>query len=234
LRAIPRSDLLRLVNNDKGIKLIEPHEILDAELGVFVGIMAPRRAIALKEGIARSICDTLTRRKVGHLLRCDRLAALRPLVERVYDANGIDFDRAVEDLLNAPMVELGARRFTRQPSGQPDLELQGRRGTIVISGTASLDNQKPIAWDKCREVLGSVGYSGIASNFVVIGKPHFHKNAIDNAIKLASKDPHLLLVPVDVIVELCLKKVEGKLSEDELVNKLEDTRGILNREDLES
>jgi hypothetical protein len=234
LRIIQRSDLLRLINNEKGIRFTEPHEILDADPGLFVGIMAPRKVIDLKEGIARSICDTLKRRKAGHLLRCDKLAAIRPLVERVYDAHGTDFDRALEDFLNAPMVELRVRRFARQPSGQPDLELRGMRGTIVISVTASQDDQKPVAWDKCREVLGSVGYSGTASNFVVIGKPHFHKIAIDNAKELASKGTNILLVPVDVIVELCLGKIEGKLAEQQVVGKLEDINGILNREGLES
>jgi len=232
LRVIQRSDLLRLINNEKGIKFTEPHEILDADPGLFIDIMAPQKVIALKEGIARSICDTLKRRKVGHLIRCDKLAAIRPLVERVYDAHGTDFDRALEEFLNAPMVELQVRRFTRQPSGQPDLELRGMRGTIVISATASQNDQKPVAWDKCREVLGSVGYCGTASNFVVIGKPHFHKSAIDNARELTSKGTNLLLVPVDVVVELCLKKVEGRLSGQGLISELEDTHGILNREDL--
>lgn len=234
LRVLPRSDLLRLAINDKGIKLTDPHEILDAEPGRFVGILAPQKATALKERIARSIGETLRRRKVGHLLRCDKLAAIRPLVERVYDAHGTDFDRALEDLLNAPLVELGVRRFTRQRSGQPDLELIAARGTVVMSATAAQDDQKPVSWDKSREVLGSVGYSGNASNFVVIGKPDFHSIAIDNTIEILSKGEHLLLVPVDVVVELCIQKIEGKISREDLISKLEDTRGYLKREDVEA
>lgn len=233
LRALPRSDILRLLFNDKGIQLTNPHDIIDTDPSIFADILAPQKVIALKQKIAQSIGETLKRRKIGHLLRCDRLAAARPLVERAYDAQGTDFDRALENLLNAPKVELGVHRFSRQPSGQPDLEFQGIRGTIVISATASEDDQKPISWDKSRQVLGSVGYLGKASNFIVIGRPDFHKTAVENVQELAGKGENLLLIPADVIVELCLQMIEGKISREGLISKLEDTHGILQRKDIE-
>jgi helicase len=233
LRILHRSDLLRLMFNNKGVKLTQPHQILDAEPKLFVGILAPQKVIALKDGIARSIGESLRRRRIGHLLRCDRLAAIRPLVERVYDAHGKEFERALEDLFNAPMVELGVRRFARQGHAEPDLELLASRGTVVISAAASEDDQKPVPWDKAREVLGSVGYSGKASNFVVIGKPDFHELAIQYALEVAGKNTTLLLVPVDVAVELCLQRVEGRLTREGLVSKLEDAHGIVKREDVE-
>jgi len=234
LRALPRSDILRLIINDKGVKLADPHKIIDADPSQFVGILPPQKVTILKEKIAQSIGETLRRRKVGHLLRCDRLAVIRPLVERVYDTYGTEFERALEQLLNSPMIELNVRRFTRQRSGQPDLEFQALRGTVVISAKASDDNMKPVSWDKSREVLGSVGYTGTASNLIVVGKPDFHNIAIDNAKELARKGNHLLLLPVDVIVELCLQKIEGKISREALISTIEDKHGILTREDLES
>jgi replicative superfamily II helicase len=233
LRALPRSDILRLVINDKGVKLTDPHKIIDADPSQFVDILPPQKVAKLKEKIAQSIGETLRRKKVGHLLRCDRLAAIRPLVERVYDAHGTEFDRALEELLNSPMIELKVRRFTRQRSGQPDLEFQASRGTVVISATASDDSTKPVSWDKSREVLGSVGYTGTASNFVVVGKPDFHSVAVDNAKELAGKGNHILLLPVDVIVELCLRTIEGKISRGALVSTIEDRYGVMNREDIE-
>lgn len=233
LRALPRSDILRLIINDRGIKLADPHKIIDADPSQFVDILPPQKVVILKGKIAQSIGETLRRRKVGHLLRCDRLAVIRPLVERVYDTHGTEFDRALEQLLNSPMIELNVRRFARQRSGQPDLEFQALKGTVVISATASDDNMKPISWDKCREVLGSVGYTGTASNFVVVGKPDFHNVAIYNAKELAGKGDHILLLPVDVIVELCLQKIEGKISREALISTIEDRYGILNRGDLE-
>ena len=233
LRALPRSDILRLIINDRGIKLADPHKIIDADPSQFVDILPPQKVMILKGKIAQSIGETLRRRKVGHLLRCDRLAVIRPLVERVYDTHGTEFDRALEQLLNSPMIELNVRRFTRQRSGQPDLEFQALKGTVVISATASDDNVKPVSWDKCREVLGSVGYTGIATNFVVVGKPDFHNVAIYNAKELAGKGNHILLLPVDVIVELCLQKIEGKISREALISTIEDRYGILNRGDLE-
>jgi len=233
LRVLPRSDILRLVVNDKGVKLTDPHKIIDADPSQFVDILPPQKVAKLKERIAQSIGETLRRKKVGHLLRCDRLAAIRPLVEKVYDAHGTEFDRALEELLNSPMIELKVRRFTRQRSGQPDLEFQALKGTVVISATASDDNTKPVSWDKSREVLGSVGYTGTASNFVVVGKPDFHSVAVDNANELAGKGNHMLLLPVDVIVELCLRRVEGRISREALVSTIEDRYGVMNREDLE-
>jgi helicase len=234
LRALPRSDILRLLINDKGIILTDPHKIIDADPSQFVDILSPQKVMILKGKIAQSIGETLRRRKVGHLLRCDRLAAIRPLVERAYDTHGTEFERALEQLLNAPMVELNVRRFTSQPSGQPDLELQALRGTLVISAKASDDNMKPVSWDKSKEVLGSVGYTGTASNFIVVGKPDFHNVAIDNAKELAGKGGHILLLPVDVIVELCLQKIEGKISREALISTIEDKYGVLNRTDVET
>ena len=232
LRAIPRSDILRLHNNEKGIRITKPDDILDSDPSLFVGILAPQKVIALKERISQSIGDSLRRRRVGHILRCDRLAVTKSLVERVYDSQGIDFERALEDLMNAPALGLGVRRFTRQRRGEPDLELRGTRGTIVISSTASEDNQKPIKWDKCREVLGSVGYAGNASSFLVVGKPSFHSTAVENALELAAKAEDILLVTVDVMVELCLQVIEGKMPQATLISKLEDTRGVLYMEDV--
>ena len=232
LRVLQRPDLLRLIINDKGIKLTDPHEILDADPSVFTDILPPQKATALKEGIGQNINETLLRRKVGHLLRCDRLSVIRPLVKAVYESKGTEFERALENLLNTPLVALGVRRFARQPSGQPDLEISATRGTIVISATASQDDKKPASWDKSREVLGSVGYTGTASNFVVIGKPDFHTVAIDNAAEKSDKGEKILLLPADVIVELCLQVVEGKISRDEMISKLEDTHGYLKREEL--
>jgi hypothetical protein len=72
------------------------------------------------------------------------------------------------------------------------------------------------------------------SNAVVIGKPDFHKIAIDNAKELAGKGAgNLLLIPIDVIVELCLRKVEGKLTRENIISWLENQHGYSNREDFD-
>ncbi len=233
LRVLQRSDLMRLLKNTKGVALTDPTKILDAEPSQFVGILSHEKVAALKESILRRVGETLNRRKVGHLLRCDKLAAIRPIIQRVYESGAKAFEMALEELLNAPLVELGARRFARQNTGQPDLELSGAKGAIVISATASDSDRKPISWDKAREVLGSVGYQGTASNFVVIGRPEFHKVAIANSLEISLKGERILLLPIDVLVELCLQKVEGKLSRDQLVSRLEDSRGYIAREDLD-
>ena len=70
----------------------------------------------------------------------------------------------------------------------------------MLSATASETDKKPISWSKSREVLGSVGYQGTASNFVVIGRPEFHKIAIENASEIVQKGERILLLPLDVLV----------------------------------
>ena len=65
---------------------------------------------------------------------------------------------------------------------------------------------------------------------------YFCKNswgALENAQELTGKGENLLLVPADVIVELCLQIIEGRISREGLISKLEDTRGILQRKDIE-
>jgi hypothetical protein len=51
LRVLNRSDLMRLLLNDKGVELVEPHKILDTEPGQFVGILSHEKVAALKERI---------------------------------------------------------------------------------------------------------------------------------------------------------------------------------------
>lgn len=233
LRVLQRSDLMRLLKNSRGIALTDPEKILDADPYQFSGILPHDKVAALKESILRRVGETLNRRKIGHLLRCDKLAAIRPIIQRVYESSAKAFEMALEELLNAPLIELGVRRFTRQNTGQPDIELNGAKGTVVMSVTASDSDRKPISWDKAREVLGSVGYQGAASIFVVIGKSEFHEVAIANSSEISRKGERILLLTLDVLVEYCLRKVEGKLSLEQLVSLLEDGRGYVDRESLD-
>ena len=203
-----------------------PHEILDAPPEEFVGILSPQRLDRLKEAIESQIGESLGRRRVGHLNRADKVVGLRPLVQRIYDCTGEAFERALEDLLNASPFNMGARRFTRQRAGQPDLEIAGAQGTIIVQATASLDGHKPINWDKVREVPTSVGFSGIPSNFVCIGRPEFHEVAVGNANEIADRgSASLLLMPLPELAELCLQEAEGQVSHGTVLSVLENQRG---------
>ena len=159
LRVLHRSELNLLVNNSVGKILTDPHGILDTPTHEFAGILSPQRAQLLQGAILERIGESLTNSRFGHAIRSDKFNGLRSLVENCYDLKGIDFEKALEELLNSDFLKLQAVRFANQRTGQPDLELYGSRGTIVVQATASDDNKKPVNWDKARDVATSVGYS---------------------------------------------------------------------------
>ena len=130
------------------------------------------------------------------------------------------------------LTDLGVHRFIQQRTGQPDLEVSGSQGTIVIQATASEDNRKPVNWAKAREVVSSVGYSGKASNFVTVARPGFHDVAIGNANEIAERgDQNLLLIPLPELIEVFLSEVEGNLPGGGLLKVLECARGYFVEEE---
>ena len=226
LRTIRRSEVMQLRNNAQGKRLTSLHEILDASPEEFVGVLSPQRLGRLKSAIESRIGESLRRLRVGHLNRADKVVGLRPLMQRVYDCTGEEFERALEDLLTAEPFNLKARRFTQQRTGQPDLEITGAKGTIVLQATASVDGYKPINWNKARDVTSSVGYSGVSSNFVCVGRPEFHDVAVGNANEIADRgSPNLLLMPLPALAELCLREAEGEVSPGTVLGVLEIERG---------
>ena len=226
LRVLHRSELGLLANNSTGRVLNTFHKILDATSDDFVGILSPQRAKALQNAILGRIGESISSRRYGHAIRADKFAGLRPLIERCYDLQGTDFEKALEELLKSQWVDINARRFGNQRTGQPDLEVTGSSGTVVIQATASQDGKKPISWSKAREVLSSVGYSGHAANYVTMGRPDFHDVAIGGANELADRgDQKLLLMSLAELVEVFLCEVEGKIPNGSLLRVLEDSRG---------
>ena len=232
LRVLHRAELNLLVNNSTGRVLDTPHKILDTDVNEFVGILSPQRAEQLQAAILEQIGESISNRRFGHASRADRFGGLRPLVERCYDEQGTDFEAALEQLLKSQLVDLGVHRFTQQRTGQPDLEVSGSQGTIVIQATASEDNRKPVNWAKAREVVSSVGYSGKASNFVTVARPGFHDVAIGNANEIAERgDQNLLLIPLPELIEVFLSEVEGNLPGGGLLKVLECARGYFVQEE---
>ena len=226
LKILRRMELNLLLNNSTGKVLDTPHKVLDAQLEDFVGILSTQRARALQLAILDRIGESLSASKSEYIARAERFDGLRPLVEMCYDQDGVDFERAMEQLLNSEFLNLRTHRFGRQRKGQADLEVTGENGTIVIQVTASEDNKKPTNWDKAREVMSSIGYSGQASNFVTIARPGFHEVAVGNATEVADRgDQRLLLLPLPELMEICLSEIEGTIPSGTLLRVLEDARG---------
>ncbi len=226
LRVLHRSDLNQLVNNAKGKVLDTPHKILDTPLVDFVGILSQQKAAALQLAILDQIGESLSARKYGHCVRAEKFSNLRPLVEACYDQSGTGLEVALEQLFNSDFLGFNAYRFGKQRTGQPDLEIKGHNGNVVIQVTASEDNKKPVNWVKACTVTNSVGYSAKASNFVTIARPGFHEVAIGNANEMAVKqDQRLLLLPLSEIIELCLWEIEGRQLKGTLMEVLENRQG---------
>ena len=230
LRVLRRSELHRLNHNSAGKRLDTLHKILDTPLSEFAGILSLKRAKQLQSAILERIGESISRRKLGHMVRAGRFDGLKDLVEQCYKTQGKDFEKALEELFTSNYLKLKAFRFGQQRSGQPDLEISGTCGTIVIQATASEGNSKPVNWTKAREVTSSVGYSGNASNFVTIGRPGFHEVAVGNASEIADRcDQKLLLISLPDLVEICLLEIEGSIQCGTLLRVLETTRGHYSR-----
>ena len=226
LRVLHRSELNLLVNNSTRKVLDTPHKILDANLSDFIGILSPQRAERLQAAILDQIGESLLSRRFGHASRANRFVGLKPLVEKCYDQQGTDFEVALEQLLKTTFIGLQVNRFGQQRTGQPDLEVIGSQGTIVVQATASEDDRKPVNWNKAREVLSSVGYSGKASNFVTVARPGFHDVAIGNANEISNRgDQQLLLMPLAELIEIFLSEIEGEIPKGSFLRVLEDAHG---------
>lgn len=232
LRVLRRSELNLLVNNSTGKVFDTFHKIIDARAEDFVGILSAQQAQRLQAAILDHIGESISRRRFGHAIRAEQFTGLRPLVERCYEQKGIDFEIALEQLLKVQSLDLKVNRFGQQRNGQPDLEINGNLGTIVIQATASEDNKKPVNWAKAREVTSSVGYSGQASNYVTVARPGFHDVAIGNANEIAERgDQRLLLLPLPELVEVILSEIEGTVPTGNLIKILEGERGHFVREE---
>ena len=234
LGVLDRPELNILINNSTGKVLDTPHKILDTPLSEFVGILSSQRAKALQSAILDQIGESVSGRRFGHVARADSFKDLKRLVERCYDLQGTDLEMALEELLDSYFPQLRVYRFGNQRTGQPDLEVTGTRGTIVIEVTASADDKKPINWRKAREVMSSVGYSGQASNFVTIGRPGFHDVAVGNANEFAARgDRQLLLIALPEFIEVCLSEIESRAPTGSLLKVLENARGHFLAETVE-
>jgi len=231
LRVLKRSEIIHLVKNDMGKSFTSLHQILDTDPAGFIGILDPNRVSVLKYAIAKNIGNSFQRKRTGHVIRSEKISIIRTLIVNLYDNKGLDFERAIEDLLNVHQISLDARRFTRQRTREPDIQLPGNKGTIIISASASEDFEKPISWNKAKEVLGSVGFTGQASNYITVGKPDFHDLAIKNVHEVTERGEKLLLLRVDVLAELCLNVIEGKLKREDLLDFLENKRGYISSQE---
>ena len=226
-RGVGRDSLIRLVRNDRGISIASTDALFDTPDEAFRGVIGPRQLQSLREAAASSVRDTSRRYQRGHSVRLRRASPTGELIERAYESQGNDFDRALADLLQAPPLSFDAARVPRQRGGEADIHLKHEDGIIVISATSAQDPTGRIRWDKCREVLGQ-GIGQRPIQYAVVGKPDFHTLAIDNAQAIRTEDTRrLLLIPFHVLAELYVRVVEGTLSNADLLQLLRSQSGYM-------
>lgn len=227
VRGLGRIESTRLVRNNTGRVFASYDQVLDAGPDDFVGVINPAIVPVLQEAILRLTNERIGRHKSGLLIRARRLSVPEALIKNLFESAGIDFERAIENILNAPQLSIGVVRLARQRHGEADLYIPlAAGGSILISATASEDNAKPVSWDKAREIFGATGAPAPIRNFVVVGRPDFHETAQRNVEEIAHDDARpMLLLPVAVLGEMCLRVFEGKSTPEALLEILERERG---------
>ena len=222
---LTRDSMIGLVrNNTKAYVTFD--EVLDATPADVAGILGPTLLLPLQEAILNSTKETLHRKEAQMLVRARQHSLSEGFIKDLFESQGHDFERAIEDVLSAAPINLSATRIARQGGGEMDIHVSlAGGGCVVISATSSTDNSKPISWDKSREVLGAVGVQAPIKNFVVVGKPDFHSLAKRNADSISQEPREILLLPIETLAEVCMLAFEGKLDPSKVLEVLEAGRG---------
>src|ERR1700752_2779152 len=233
VRGLRRAEITRLVTNETGRVFLSLDQVLDASPSDFSGVINPSLVPRIQEAILQSTKESLRRYASGLLVRAKRLSVPEGLVRDLFTAQGIYFERAVENILNSEQIAMGAVRLARQGGGEVDLYIPlPAGGSIVIGATSSIDNAKPISWNKAKEILGAVGAPTPIRDYVVLGKPDFHETARRNAEEIV-QDPNrsILLLPVGAFGEMCLEVFEQTRTPESLIAELATRRGYVDETD---
>ena len=222
---ISREPLLRLYQNDRGIQLHEPEQVLDAPDEEFEGLLTHLQVARLRQAILADIEESLKRKRAGQIARAEQVDLPLALVNDLYTARGGGLEQAVADALTH--VGLSARRIVRQPHAEEDVQLAHPDGTVVISVNASEDDTRPIKWTKARDILGTgAGMNPI--NYVCVGRPAFEslaERARDIARETGTRS--ILLVPMPMLAEAIVRVSELRMTAEQLGDLLARDRGIV-------
>jgi hypothetical protein len=224
---IPRTALLTMYK----IGIFQPDDVLEADPAALADALSPGQVAHLKKAILEETEATLRRFRSGHLRRSSRSGLPPGLIEALYSAKGTGLELAVEDAINR--TGLKATRVMRQPAGEEDVQISTSAGTVVVSVTASQSDQKPVPWNKAKEVMAQ-GAGQNPVNCVCVARPRFDALAEQQATKIARETGSraILLMPVPVLAEIVSRVGEGTLSVDDVDRIMVERRGLLAIEDL--
>ncbi len=120
---IARPTLARLHENEKGVRLSDPDDLLDAGDDELDGLLTPTQALRLKAAIVAERGETLRRKQAGHLVRAEERGFKVRLVEELYTAGGAALEVAVTDSLRRRDGVTGPQTASRR-RGHPDRDAE--------------------------------------------------------------------------------------------------------------
>ena len=143
------------------------------------------------------------------LIGCDSGA-----VSSLYDAEGMDLEHRVQDILQSGLVSWQYTPITRQRQGEPDGYLSiPEEGNLVVSITASDGN---VRLTKPREILGASARYGPVYGCLVFGRPDFVQDAINEAPAINLEVKPYKLMTISALAELYVLWREGKASPEQV------------------
>ena len=172
----------------------------------------------LARSIKAAIIETYTRFQHRVMYRqIERLKAIgsdAASVSSLFNAEGTDLEHRVQDILQSGLVGWQYAPITKQRHGEPDgyLSIPGE-GNLVVSVTASDGN---IRLTKPREILGASATYSPVFGCLVIGRPDFVQDAINEAPAISREVKPYKLMTVSALAELYVLWREGKVSPEQV------------------
>ena len=181
----------------------------------------------LARSLKASIIETYTRLQQRVMYRqIERLKVIgwdAAPVSSLFYSEGTDLEHRVQDILQSGLVGWQYIPITKQRHGEPDGYLSiPEKGNLVVSITASDGN---VRLTKPREILGASATYSPLFGCLVIGRPDFVQDAINEAPAIDRELKPYKLMTVSGLAELYVLWREGKVSREQVEGLLlgEDT-----------
>jgi hypothetical protein len=228
LRAgLGRASLLQLYE----LGVYQPDDILEADPANLQPALSAGQLERLKQAILHETEATVRRFRTGHLRRTSRSGLSPAMIDSLYSATGVELEQAVGEAISA--AGLAAVHILRQPAGEEDVQVTTTAGQVVVSVTASQSDQKPVAWNKAKQVMAQ-GAGQNPVNCVCVARPRFESLAEVQAAKIAREtgSRSILLITIPVFAEMISRVGEGTLLTADVDHILSHHRGLLTLDDL--
>ncbi len=176
--------------------------------------MSSELARSLKASIIENYARLQHRVMYQQIERLKAIGWDATLVRSLYDAEGADLENRVRDIFKSGLVRWQYIPITNQRHGEPDgyLSIPGE-GNLVVSITASGGN---IRLTKPREILGASARYSPLFGCLVIGRPDFVQEAINEAPAISREVKPYSLMTVSALAELYVLWREARATTEQV------------------